>query len=531
MIYRLVLDSEEGKTYFFNGINKLVHDDHAADLWNDTTTLFVTMYGGADDQGPVMGKGVLKIQPQDFTVQMGTMQVFNVDNDQERLQWLLRVGEFFTGSLFDSYGPVAAKPNRMDPTKPPARKKRPLRMNAPEIYYPMTSDNVQLRLTRYRGGTKGPVMMSPGFGVSTMSFSTDTVDTNLPEYLYAKGYDVWLFDYRASPDLPSASTMFSLDDIAQKDYPVAVAKVLEITGAKSLQVIAHCVGSMTSHGNDVRIDWCAVRDLFSAGPVPGDIDIQSGQGRVERPGISSRIGPEDRRHESAAKRLAECLSRRRDSNVSAKGTLQEFGLPSGSNHLRRKLPEHDQLNEATHDALYEMFGVSNIRTFAHILKAIQKGNVVDEKGNDTYMPNVAKLKIPITFIQGADNELFLPPGTDKTFRYVCEKNGSDGYQLVSFANYGHMDCFVGKTAVTDIYPTLAAHHLDVGNPADGNSSGTVPPATNPSTSPTSTTTPSTNTGYQKSGAQGIVRLSVDVRDHRPANAPGRDAALHCFRPA
>ena len=75
--------------------------------------------------------------------------------------------------------------------------------------------------------------------------STDTVDTNLPEYLYANGYDVWLFDYRASPDLPSASTLFSLDDIAQKDYPAAIAKVREISGAPTVQMMVHCVGSMT----------------------------------------------------------------------------------------------------------------------------------------------------------------------------------------------------------------------------------------------------------------------------------------------
>ena len=475
MIYRLVLDSEEGRTYFFNGI-KLVHDDHAADLWNDTTTLFVTMYDGANDQGPVVGKGVLKIQPQDFSAQMGTMQVFNVDNDQERLQWLLRVGKFFAGSLFDTYGPVAAKPNRMDPTKPPARKKRPLRMNAPEIYYPMTSDNVQLRLTRFRGGTKGPVLMSPGFGVSTMSFSTDTVDTNLPEYLYAKGYDVWLFDYRASPDLPSASTMFSLDDIAQKDYPVAVAKVLEITGTKSLQVLAHCVGSMTflmammSGLTGVRSAICSQLGLF---PVTSTFNqVKAG---LNAPGFLLALGQ---------KTVDTNLPPSDWRNVLADVVIQMFPpkelCKSSVCHQVRIIYgesyKHDQLNEATHDALYEMFGISNIRTFAHILKAIQKGNVVDEKGNDTYMPNVAKLKIPITFIQGADNELFLPPGTDKTFRYVCEKNGADGYQLVSFANYGHMDCFVGKTAVTDIYPTLAAH-LDVGNPAGGNPSGAVPPAT------------------------------------------------------
>jgi cholesterol oxidase len=474
MIYRLVLDSEDGHTYFFNGV-KLVHDDHAADLWNDTTTLFVTLYDGPDDQGAVLGKGILKIQPQDFAVQMGTMQVFNVDNDQERLRWLVRVGQFFTGSLFETYGPVAAKTNRIDPTQPPARKKRPLRMAPPELYYPVTSDNVQLRLTRYRGGAKGPVMMSPGFGVSTMSFSTDTVDTNLPEYLYARGYDVWLFDYRASPDLPSAATQFSLDDIAQKDYPAAVAKVLEITGAQSVQMIAHCVGSMTflmsmmSGLSGVRSAICSQLGLF---PVTSTFNqVKAG---LNAPGFLLALGQ---------KTVDTNLPPSDWRNILADVVIQMFPpkelCRSSVCHQVRIIYgesyKHDQLNAATHDALYEMFGVSNIRTFAHILKAIQIGNVVDEKGNDIYMPNVARLKIPITFIQGADNELFLPAGTHKTFLHLCAKNGADGYELETFAHYGHMDCFVGKTAVTDIYPTIAAH-LDVQNPAERSVPGSVPPA-------------------------------------------------------
>ena len=45
MIYMLKLATEEGKTYFFRGV-KLVHDDHTADAWTDTTTLFVTIYEG-----------------------------------------------------------------------------------------------------------------------------------------------------------------------------------------------------------------------------------------------------------------------------------------------------------------------------------------------------------------------------------------------------------------------------------------------------------------------------------------------------
>ena len=37
----------------------------------------------------------------------------------------------------------------------------------PTTYFFRTSDNTELRLIRYQGGSKGPVMLAPGFGTST----------------------------------------------------------------------------------------------------------------------------------------------------------------------------------------------------------------------------------------------------------------------------------------------------------------------------------------------------------------------------
>src|SRR5262249_29707240 len=84
-----------------------------------------------------------------------------------------------------------------------------------------------------------------GLGVSSKIFSIDTIETNLLEYLYAAGYDVFLLDYRASIALAASKTQYTADDVARKDYPAAVAKVLEVTGAKSVQVVAHCYGATT----------------------------------------------------------------------------------------------------------------------------------------------------------------------------------------------------------------------------------------------------------------------------------------------
>ena len=73
------------------------------------------------------------------------------------------------------------------------------------MHFFRTDDDVELRLTRFNGGPKGPVILSPGFGNSGHAFLIDTVEQNFPEYLHAHGYDVWVLDYRASPSLESAA--------------------------------------------------------------------------------------------------------------------------------------------------------------------------------------------------------------------------------------------------------------------------------------------------------------------------------------
>ena len=240
MCYRMRLSAEDGRTFWFEGY-KLVNDDRGTDIWRDTSTLYVTVHGGENAESPVVGKGVLHIKPGDFALQMTTLKVLNTPGRLDRLKALARFGKFFAGSLWNVYGSVLERASYLSPEAPP-RKRRPLRMEPPTIHPFTTGDGVALRLTRYQGGSKGPVILAPGFGTSTLAYTIDTTDTNLPEFLYARGYDVWLLDYRASPELPVSSTQFTVDDIATQDWPAAVATVREVSGASSVQVMGHCVG-------------------------------------------------------------------------------------------------------------------------------------------------------------------------------------------------------------------------------------------------------------------------------------------------
>ena len=108
-----------------------------------------------------------------------------------------------------------------------------------------TSDGTEIRLTRYALGTKGPIVLAPGYGNAARAFAIDTVPKNWVQYLGEHGYDVWLLDYRASPDLPSSWRQFTVDDIAMRDWPAAIDRVRLETGHDQVQAMGHCVGGLS----------------------------------------------------------------------------------------------------------------------------------------------------------------------------------------------------------------------------------------------------------------------------------------------
>jgi cholesterol oxidase len=460
MRYRMKLTDEAGKVYYFTGF-KVVHDDSSADMWADTTTLYTTVYEGEDANGPVVGKGILRISPDDFARQLTTMKVTNAANLKERLEATAKFGRHFSKALFDTYGGVFTRPNVFDPNAP-ARKKRQLRVDAPEVYFFKTGDDVQLRLTRYKGGTKGPVILSHGLGVSSLIFSIDTIETNLVEYLFAHGFDVWLLDYRASIDLPASYGQFSGDEIATQDYPAAVNKVREVTGAESVQMVAHCFGSTTffmamlAGLQGVRSAVCS--QIATNIVAPMMTRIKTG---LHMPSVLDALGVDSLNAyvDSNAKWYEKLYDRALD--------LMPMQLEERCNNatchritfMYSNLYEHDQLNEATHEALHEMFGIANTTSFEHLAELVRKGVLVSAKGEDVYMPHLDRLAIPIAFIHGAENNCFLPESTEMTVKLLSEKNGGKLYTRHVIPNYGHIDCVYGKNAVEDVYPFIL-HHLE-----------------------------------------------------------------------
>ena len=456
MKYSMKMTSEQGRSFFFYGF-KVVRNDPGPDLWKDTTTLYITVFDGDGTDSPVIGKGILDIKPQDFMIQMTTMQVTYAKDDAERLKAVVDFGNFFNRQLFEVYGGVLAKKNAFN-SHPLPRVKRPLRMAAPELHLFQTEDGVTLKLTRYRGGGKGPVILSPGFGTSSLAFSIDTIETNLPEFLYAHGYDVWLLDYRASPELASATTQFTLDDIATKDYPAAVDKVLAETGAGDVQMLVHCVGSMTfimsmlagKLEGKIRSAICSQLAFYPLSPPLNEFRAGT---RIAS--VLSALGVDTLTTDFDS---SNWLDRLTDAVLNIYPTRGRFKSPTERRIqlLYGEVYKHDNLNAATHAAMQEVFGEANLASFQHIAMLVRKGKILNAEGKDVYLPHVERLAIPITLIHGAQNHLFLPEGSRQTLRTLCARNDATLYQMITYPTYAHMDFFIGENAATDIFPDLVA---------------------------------------------------------------------------
>jgi pimeloyl-ACP methyl ester carboxylesterase len=335
-------------------------------------------------------------------------------------------------------------------------RRRELRLGEPEVHPFRTGDGVELRLTRYNHGTKGPVILAPGFGTSIDAYTIDTVETNFPEYLAENGYDIWLLDYRSSPALEASKVDHTIDEIATQDWPAAVATVRDATGADSVQVNAHCVGSMSfqmallSGLEGVRSGICSCLGVFPEGP-----GLNKWKARLHVGSALTKVGI---LRMSTDYHRGQIDDRVLDAAMHLYPTKERCDNPvcRRIEFLYGDVYDHDQLNDATHWAMHEWFGRASITALSHIGRMLLSNRVEDKHGNDVYLPHAERMKLPLTWLHGEHNNLFRPEGARKTYAWASERNGADDYRLIMVKDYAHMDLWIGENAARDVFPIALA---------------------------------------------------------------------------
>jgi choline dehydrogenase-like flavoprotein len=113
-----------------------------------------------------------------------------------------------------------------------------------ELEPPRQGVPVRLRLTRYPGKRKPPVVLIHGYSASGSTFTHEAIPKPLALYLHERGHDVWVLDLRTSAGMPSGQLPWHFEDAALADIPVAIAHIREATGAAEVDVFAHCIGAV-----------------------------------------------------------------------------------------------------------------------------------------------------------------------------------------------------------------------------------------------------------------------------------------------
>lgn len=406
--------------------------------------------------------------------------------------------EFFGRLIFEVYGGLPAYLYNFPARNAPEDPMPPLAGMKSETVTHITPAGAPISLTRFQGGPKGPVIVANGFGFRGMGFAMNTYpagqDQSLVGMLANAGYDVWIFDHRASPGNDTPGTQpavnYTIDDVAAIDWPWAVEAVRKATGAQDVQLMVHCLGALTAMMALMGGHMGHVRNMivsqFSVHPVTSWFN----QMKADTHFAQLLHGDAESRMAATLAAMTgnpviERLARSRDlfdlrTRVPPTGPMpQQAQLDSAIDALVYAVPfptgepcnsptchrvfgvfgpvyNHDQLNAATHDALNHVVGPVATWPFVQLSRIMQQGKAVSAAGKDIYFDTPKRLDFPIHFISGEMNQLVLPSTTLRTQKWlqaVLPESAAKFTRRV-YRGYGHMDCLVGRNAARDVIPDL-----------------------------------------------------------------------------
>jgi cholesterol oxidase len=246
-----------------------------------------------------------------------------------------------------------------------------------------------------------------------------------------------------------------------------VKRVCQETDAREVQVIVHCIGSMSflmaalsgELQNRIRSAICSQVGLHPVGNFVNELKAGAYFGTllwwlgVKSLPITVDAGS------ARPYRFVDTLLRLYPTDDPCDSPFcRRERLVFGESYLHRRL------NQATHDALVEMFADPsrpvparvNLRTLRHLARILRRGYVVDEWGEDVYRPQARRLNFPILFLAGSENRIFPPKGTRQTRAWLQEVNSArkDLYEWELIPGWAHMDFFVGREASETIFPRV-----------------------------------------------------------------------------
>lgn len=460
MSYRFDAVAIDGTRFRVCG-DKAIFDDFGFDMWRDVTDLDVQV---TDESGVVRAGGLMKISA-DGVVAMALKMHKPDSTVAQDLGARARFGWDFGLRLMNRYGGVPST----------RRELRALRHHdagpiSPDLFdeiHALTVDagggavwsdavggQTTVLLRRWRGGTKGPVLLAPGLGMSTDSYLESHDGRHLVGYLADHGYDVWLFDSRMSIALPISDSSFTIDDIAAEDWPAAINRVCDVTGAADVQVVAHCVGSTTalmtvlSGTAGVRSLVCSQMAAHFSVPEFTRLRARLRPGpKLKRLGLVSAVPPSG---PGIRNMLTDGICR---VNPLLHGEQCDSPICRWVFMFYGPTHRHDTIGEA-HGHLPHMFGLASLTAMDQVGSWFTHRKMVDAMGNDRYLGHIERLSMPILFLAGDRNELVLPRSSATTLDWLRTAHPSGLHRRQVLEGYAHLDSLVGIGVADRVFPYI-----------------------------------------------------------------------------
>lgn len=129
-----------------------------------------------------------------------------------------------------------------------------------------------------------------------------------------------------------------------------------------------------------------------------------------------------------------------------------------------RLWTHANLNHATHTHLSSFFGGIHMSFLSHLTRMgstpphhvrSSMPEFVDLVAQPGNLERLRGLKI--MFFSGGANVVFDPWSTGESYDLLRGKFGTGDYERVVVGGYGHLDSWMGKDCVRDVFPRVRGH--------------------------------------------------------------------------
>ena len=338
---------------------------------------------------------------------------------------------------------------------------------------------------------KGPVILFHGFGSGGVQFAfppTGLPKQNLVMHLAGQGYDVWVPELRTSIGVPSSRSEWTLDEVARNDIPAIVDFVLASTQAPQVDVVAHCIGS-AMFCTAALAGGLACKDAQADedGPVPskirnavllqvGPLVTLSEANRFNARLISflRRYAEIDHVDSSIEEERADWVDALLDRVLNTYPYPEEEAAhhrlsPPCARHTHiancnrsagifGRLFEHDNVDKPMLDALGNLLGHTNLKTFEQTLQYAFLRRLTDYDATNAYVTrdNIRRhFHFPVRFLHGSRNAVFSYRTARRSFDLLKEVNPQSIVERKFLFGYGHLDPLIGKDVVERVFPHIS----------------------------------------------------------------------------